>query len=76
MSSEPESYLARVRQHMKLKERVTECVRQAEDIKAMEECTFHPRTHEAPAYVTRIAHSMKLAKSAQPPAAPAKPDWK
>mmetsp|Transcript_13269 Transcript_13269/g.31561 ORF Transcript_13269/g.31561 Transcript_13269/m.31561 type:complete len:249 (-) Transcript_13269:324-1070(-) len=76
VASEPESYLARVRQHMKLKERVTEVVREAEEHKQMEECTFHPRTHEAPAYITRIAHSMKLARSAQPPPPPAKPDWR
>ena len=76
MASEPESYLARVRQHMKLKQKVTECVREAEEAKLMAECSFHPKTHEAPAYISRIAHSMKIAKSAQPPRPPVKPDWR
>ena len=64
--SEPESYLARVRQHMALKEKVTACVREAEEALELQECTFHPQTHEAPAYVTRIAKSMQLAKAARP----------
>ena len=66
ISSEPESYLARVRQHMALKEKVTACVREAEEALELQECTFHPQTHEAPAYVTRIAKSMQLAKAARP----------
>lgn len=37
---------ARVHQHMKLKERVTACVRQAVEQQEMEECTFHPRCVE------------------------------
>lgn len=76
VTSEPESYIARVQQHMRLKDKVTECVRQAEEEKQMRECTFHPQTHDAPAYVTRIAKSMALAKAGRPPAPPEKPGWR
>ena len=51
---------------MALKEKVTACVREAEEALELQECTFHPQTHEAPAYVTRIAKSMQLAKAARP----------
>ena len=61
VSSEPESYLARVRQHMKLKEQLTACVREAQESQQLAECTFHPRTHEAPAYISRIAKSVRVA---------------
>ena len=76
VTSEPESYIARVQQHMRLKDKVTECVRQAEEEKEMRECTFHPQTHDAPAYVTRIAKSMALAKAGRAPAPPEKPGWR
>ena len=76
VASEPESYLARVQQHMRLKEKVTECVRAAEEARLMRECTFHPETHEAPAYVTRIAKSMALAKAGREPEAPERPGWR
>ena len=75
ISSEPDSYLARVRQHMALKEKVTACVREAEEARELQECTFHPQTHEAPAYVTRIAKSMQLAKAARPEPEPTR-GWK
>ena len=76
VASEPESYLARVQQHMRLKDKVTECVRAAEEAQLMRECTFHPETHEAPAYVTRIAKSMALAKAGREPDAPERPGWR
>ena len=76
VASEPESYLARVQQHMRLKDKVTECVRAAEEAKLMRECTFHPETHECPAYVTRIAKSMALAKAGREPEAPERPGWR
>ena len=76
VSSDPDSYLARVRQHMKLKEELTDEVREIQERELMAQCTFHPRTHEAPAYVSRIAKSVRLAKSTQPPPPPPKPDWR
>ena len=42
----------------------------------MRECTFHPETHEAPAYVTRIAKSMQLAKAGRQPPPPERPGWR
>ena len=45
---------------------VRERLREAEEALELQECTFHPQTHEAPAYVTRIAKSMQLAKAARP----------
>ena len=76
VASEPASYLARVRQHMKLKEQLTACVREAQESQELAECTFRPTTHEAPAYITRIAKSVRLAKSAQPPPPPRQPEWR
>ena len=76
VASEPELYLSRVKQHLLLKEKVTNCVRQAEEAKEMQECTFHPETHEAPAYVSRIARSMAAQRSTRQPHAPRKPDWR
>jgi hypothetical protein len=40
------------------------------------ECTFQPQTHEAPAYITRIAKSVKQARQQMPPPPPSKPDWR
>jgi len=76
VATEPQSYLARVRQHMRLKEQLTACVREAQESQELAECTFHPQTHEAPAYISRIARSVKQAKQMQPPPPPAKPDWR
>ena len=43
----------------------------------LDQCTFKPQIHEAPAYVKRIAESMRLAKAARPkPTKPARPDWR
>eukprot|EP00967_Tisochrysis_lutea_P131488 scaffold228622_cov28-Tisochrysis_lutea.AAC.2 len=61
---------------MALKERVTQCVREAHEARQMAECTFAPQTHEAPAYITRIAQSMALARSTREPEPPAKPGWR
>ena len=76
VASDPGSYLARVRQHMRLKEQLTACVREAQEKHELEQCTFQPRTHEAPAYISRIAKSVRLAKSAQPPPPPKQPEWR
>ena len=76
VASEPGSYLARVRQHMKLKQQLTACVREAQESQEMAECTFHPTTHEAPAYITRIAKSVRTAKANQPPPPPQPPQWR
>ena len=76
VTTEPGSYLARVRQHMKLKEQLTACVREAQESQELAECTFHPTTHEAPAYISRIAKSVRMAKQSQPPPAPVQPGWR
>ena len=76
VATEPKSYLARVRQHMKLKEQLTACVREAQESQELAECTFHPTTHEAPAYISRIAKSVRIAKQAQPPPPPKPPEWR
>ena len=76
VASAPDSYLMRVRQHMKLKEKVTQCVREVEEKRIMQECTFTPQTHNAPPYISRIARSMKIAKSAAAVPPPTRPDWR
>ena len=48
------------------------------DARAQElsECTFHPQTHEAPAYISKIAKSVRVAKANQPPPEAKQPDWR
>jgi len=76
VASAPGSYLARVRQHMKLKDQLTACVREAQESQELAECTFHPQTHAAPAYISKIAQSLRIAKQGQPPPPPKQPDWR
>jgi hypothetical protein len=40
------------------------------------ECTFHPRVHDAPAYIKRIARSMSLSRAARAAAEAAKGEKK
>lgn len=42
----------------------------------LSECTFRPEIHDAPEYISRIARSMALAKTARPEQPAAKPDWR
>ncbi len=65
VTSDPTSYMARVKQHMQLKKKVVEVVREAQETKLLEECTFQPRTTEVPAYISKIARSMAQAKSSR-----------
>ena len=45
VSSEPDSYVSRVRQHMQLKQKVTQCVRDARDAQERAEpCSFRLKT--------------------------------
>ena len=38
---------------------------QAQEMSEFAQCTFQPKIHDAPGYVKRIAHSMKLTRAAQ-----------
>ena len=50
---------------------------QEQERKQFAECTFHPKTNDAPAYIKRIAKSMALARKARPSKKKSrKPDWK
>ena len=76
VSSDPDSYVMRVRQHYELKDKVTTCLREAEEARQMKECTFQPRTLRAPKYVSQIARSMALARQARGPPPVLKPEWR
>eukprot|EP01028_Stygiella_incarcerata_P001006 TRINITY_DN1161_c0_g1_i2.p1 TRINITY_DN1161_c0_g1~~TRINITY_DN1161_c0_g1_i2.p1 ORF type:complete len:867 (-),score=315.19 TRINITY_DN1161_c0_g1_i2:247-2847(-) len=65
LSSESHTYLQRLKDEARRKkERIQEMVGKKEK-REMEECTFRPVVHDAPAYVKRIARSMALARGSR-----------
>ncbi|KAL4110478.1 hypothetical protein PRIC1_002169 [Phytophthora ramorum] len=77
----PDTYLQRIQQQSQAHTIKQRRAIQEKEIGEFAECTFKPRTIEAPAYVQRIARSVSLTKalrSQQQAAAQAreKPDWK
>ena len=63
LRSEADTYIERVHSNAQMySERQRQAV-QEQEIKEIAECTFHPKVHGAPAYVTRIARSMALTKA-------------
>eukprot|EP00937_MAST-01D_sp_MAST-1D-sp2_P002799 g2799.t1 len=79
ISSEPETYLQRLQQSAKAFSEKQRRAIQAQEMAEFAQCTFQPKIHDAPAYVKRIAHSMKLTRAAQARMEgekKAKPDWR
>ncbi|ETN02240.1 hypothetical protein PPTG_16491 [Phytophthora nicotianae INRA-310] len=79
--SDPDSYLQRIQQQSQAHTTKQRRAIQEKEIGEFAECTFKPRTIEAPAYVQRIARSVSLTKAlrAQQQAAARakeKPEWK
>jgi hypothetical protein len=75
--SNPESYLERVQKEQEIFSDKRRKAAQEQERKQFAECTFHPKTNDAPAYIKRIAKSMALARKARPSQKKsAKPDWK
>ena len=46
------------------------------ELEEIAECTFHPKTHRAPEYITRIAKSMKATRDAKGDSPVSRPDWR
>ena len=75
--SNPESYLERVQKEQEIFSDKRRKAAQEQERKQFAECTFHPKTNDAPAYIKRIAKSMALARKARPSKKKSrKPDWK
>ncbi|KAG7396304.1 hypothetical protein PHYBOEH_002485 [Phytophthora boehmeriae] len=79
--SSPETYLQRIQQQSQAHTIKQRRAMQEKEMGEFAECTFKPRTIEAPAYVQRIARSVSLTKAlrAQEQAAARareKPEWK
>ena len=73
----PDTYIQRLQKEAKLFSDRQRRIVQEQEQKEFAECTFRPETHDAPAYVKRIAKSMALTRQAKPKsAAGAKPDWR
>ena len=65
IQSEPETYLQRLQQSAKAFSEKQRRAVQAQEMSEFAQCTFQPKIHDAPGYVKRIAHSMKLTRAAQ-----------
>ena len=77
ITSNPETYLERVQKEQEIFSDKRRKAAQAQERKEFAECTFYPKTNDAPAYIKRIAKSMALARKARPAKKKsARPDWK
>ena len=57
VASDPDNYLARVEHEMRMAQRMQVKVAHEMRSKEMEECTFRPAIHAAPAYVRKVHFS-------------------
>ena len=76
LSAEPGTYVDRLRLEATLRGERRAKAEADRERKEMEGCTFKPTTHDCPAYVRRIAESMKVAREARPPQRDARPEWR
>lgn len=77
LSTDMETYLARVQQEKDRKAAVVEKIRMERQSREMRECTYAPITKDAPSYIKRMARSVAMLKAEMPPAAPPeKPEWR
>lgn len=79
--SSPDTYLQRIQQHTQAHTIKQRRYVQEKEMEEFAECTFKPRTIEAPAYVQRIARSMSMTKAIKQQQQAAsksseKPEWK
>ena len=61
----PHTYVRRMKRAARMKREKQRRKAQDAELNEFAECTFHPKIHDAPAYVKRIARSMQLSKSAK-----------
>lgn len=79
--SSPDTYLQRIQQQGQAHTIKQRRALQEKELQEFAECTFKPRTIEAPVYVQRIARSMSLTKALKQQRqattkANEKPEWK
>lgn len=79
--SDPESYMARVRELAERQEFRKRQVQMQREEMEMRDCTFAPKTHDAPEFVKRIARSMANLKELESVngsaiSSPQRPDWR
>eukprot|EP00512_Aurantiochytrium_limacinum_P008543 CAMPEP_0171538482 /NCGR_PEP_ID=MMETSP0960-20121227/62_1 /TAXON_ID=87120 /ORGANISM="Aurantiochytrium limacinum, Strain ATCCMYA-1381" /LENGTH=837 /DNA_ID=CAMNT_0012085369 /DNA_START=546 /DNA_END=3059 /DNA_ORIENTATION=- len=79
--SEPDTYIRRLQHKDTLQSHKQTKAAQDQEMKELEECTFKPEIHDAPAYVKRIVRSLALAKPAREAQAAAekehaRPEWR
>lgn len=77
----PETYLQRIQQQSQAHTIKQRRAVQEKELEEFAECTFKPRTIEAPAYIQRIARSVSLTKALKQQQLSAsraadKPEWK
>lgn len=79
--SSPETYLQRIQQQNQASNTKQRRALQEKELEEFAECTFKPRTIEAPVYIQRIARSVSLKKALEQQRqsqanANEKPEWK
>jgi hypothetical protein len=62
IKSDPRSYIQRVQDREQEKEERRMRLKDEEERKKYEECTFSPQVRDAPAFVKRIARSVRMTK--------------
>ena len=60
--NDPDSYMLRLQERQKYLEEKKMMIKQAEEEKELAECTFAPKTKDAPDYVKRMAQSYRINK--------------
>jgi hypothetical protein len=74
--SDPDNYVRRIQHEQDLQAEKARRALSEKEAAERAACTFAPAVHGAPAYVSQIAASMALARSAKELGAPARPDWR
>ncbi|KAA0146305.1 hypothetical protein FNF27_05486 [Cafeteria roenbergensis] len=74
---DPEGYIERVQREAAIASDKQRRAAAERETKEVDECTFRPEVHDAPAYVKRIARSMALTRVVRPaPEVTGRPDWR
>lgn len=76
VKSDPQNYLNRLQTRQQKAQEREEQIRRQMLQKEMQECTFQPKIHDAPAYVKAIASSISLTREVNPSPRPSRPDWR
>jgi hypothetical protein len=74
----PHTYVRRMKRAAKMKQEQQRRKAQDAELDEFSECTFHPKIHDAPAYVKKIARSMSLSRSVKREVSDdsARPEWR